>query len=204
MLEAARQLAPGITFEGWTSQAGPPSIEGPADGDAATPPLLELVQRAGAQGADGIIIGCFDDTGLAEAARLVPCPVIGIGQAAFHYAALRQWRFSVVTTLAISVPIIEDNIATYGLDRHLRRVRASEVPVLALEHDPDAAAHHILAEAKRAIDEDGIDGIVLGCAGMVRITALLRARLSCQVIDPVEAAIKCLLWLQDETAQTAP
>lgn len=200
MLEGARQAVPQGAFEGWTSHAGPPSIEGPVDGDAATPPLLKLVEQAGAQGADGIIIGCFDDTGLAEAARLAPCPVIGIGQAAFHYAALRQWRFSVVTTLPISVPIIEDNIETYGLQGYLGRVRASDVPVLELEHDPGSATLNILAEAERAIGEDAVEAIVLGCGGMVRVTAALRGRLSCRVIDPIEAAAKCLLWLRDERA----
>ena len=94
MLRAAREAAPEISFDGWTSHKGPPAIQGAADGEAATPPLLELVQKALEQQAEGIIIGCFDDTALAEAARIAHCPVVGIGQASFHQAALRNQRLS--------------------------------------------------------------------------------------------------------------
>jgi allantoin racemase len=196
MTAAARLAAPGLPFEGWTSRCGPPAIQGAEDGKAAEAPLLDLVAKAAQEGAEGIIIGCFDDTALAQAAQAAPAiPVIGVGQAAFHLAALRQWRFSVVTTLSVSVPILEGNIASYGLAGACAGVRASEVPVLDLEHAPEAAAAKILAEAQRAVREDGAQAVVLGCAGMVRITAALRRALPVPVIDPVEAAATCLSWL---------
>ena len=101
MLAQARRSAPDLDFDGWTSTEGPQAIQGAADGEAARVPLLKLVERASSQGADGIIIGCFDDTALEEAATIADCPVIGIGQASYHFAALRNWRFSVVTTLSV-------------------------------------------------------------------------------------------------------
>lgn len=195
MLAAARVVAPSIAFEGWTSRQGPPSIQGVKDGRLAAGPLLELVGKAGRDGADGIVIGCFDDTSLAEAAAVAPCPVVGIGQAAYHYCALRQWRFSVVTTLSISVPVIEENIASYGLTGVLGCVRASEVPVLDLDRSPEAAITPILGEAERAVQEDGIDAVILGCAGMIHVTSALREALPVPVIDPVEAATGCIAWL---------
>ena len=195
MTQAARLAEPSLAFEGWTSESGPPAIQGAEDGAAATPPLLALVGKAAAGGASGIVIGCFDDTGLAEAARSVACPVLGIGQAAFHLCALRGWRFSVVTTLSVSVPVIEANIRGYGLSGSLGRVRASEVPVLDLERWPDRAATPILEEAWRAVEVDGIDAVVLGCAGMVNVTAKLRAALPVPVIDPIEAATGAMAWM---------
>lgn len=192
MAHAARQ---GTDFEGWTSHDGPPAIQGEADGRRAVPPLLDLVARAGAQGAKGIAIACFDDTGLDEARSRVGCPVIGIGQAAFHLAALRGWRFSVVTTLPVSVPIIERNIQAYGLAHHLGRVRASGVPVLALEEAPETARTRIAEEARRALVEDGAEAVVLGCAGMAAITAHLRATLDRPVIDGVETAARLITAL---------
>ncbi|TCP41840.1 aspartate/glutamate racemase family protein [Rhodovulum marinum] len=190
ILAMARATLPGAEIEGWTSHDGPPAIQGEADGRLATPPLLDLVGRASDVGASGIVIACFDDTGLEGARRRAACPVIGIGQAAFHTAALRGWRFSVVTTLAVSVPVIEANLHAYGLMHMVGRVRASEVPVLALEHDPDAACARIAEEAARAVAEDGVDGIVLGCAGMARITRYLRGHLPVPVIDGVESATR--------------
>lgn len=197
MLAAARLAAPQIGFEGWTSHDGPPAIQGAEDGKLAAPPLLDLVAKAGRDGADGIIIGCFDDTALREAARSVDCPVIGIGQAAFHQAAMRGWRFSVVTTLSVSVPVIEENIARYGLAPYLGRVRASEVPVLALDREPEKALAPISRQVQAAIDEDGAEAIVLGCAGMVQVTRHIRARFGIPIIDPVDSAARSIGWLMD-------
>lgn len=190
IVAAARAAAPELEVTGRTSLCGPASIQGAADGEAATPPLLEIVAELDAAGADGIAISCFDDTGLGEAARAARCPVIGIGQAAFHLAAMRSWRFSVVTTLPVSLPVIEANIARYGLAGQCAKLRASGVPVLALEADPDAALSRIVEEAQRAEAEDGADCVILGCAGMSALTARARKALGCPVIDPVEAAAR--------------
>lgn len=195
MLAQARRAAPDITFDGWTSFEGPPAIQGYDDGFAATPPFLDLVEKATNIGAKGIIIGCFDDTGLKEAAKSAECPVIGIGQASYHFAAMRQWRFSVVTTLAVSIPIIEANIQQAGLSSYVSRVRASEVPVLELETAPRAATNQVLLEARIAQSEDAINAIILGCAGMVHVTKRARAELPTRIIDPVSCAAQSMRWL---------
>lgn len=192
MLAAARVATPDLMFDAMTSHDGPPAIQGREDGALAEGPLLRLIDTVTAE---GIIVGCFDDTALAEAAKRAPCPVIGLGQAAFFDCALRHRRFSVVTTLPVSVPVIEANIAGYGLSGHLGRVRASDVPVLELERDPQAACAPILAQARRALEEDQVDAIVLGCAGMVKVIAAMRAELPCPVIDPVESAARAMLWM---------
>lgn len=195
MIVVAQKAAPDLHFEGWTSREGPAAIQGPDDGDLATPPLLELVARAGAKRARGIIIGCFDDTGLEQAAKLVDCPVIGIGQAAFQYCALRQWRFSVVTTLDVSVPIIERNIERLGLERHIGRVRASGVPVLDIDRSPENANEAVVQQSHLAVEEDGVDAIILGCAGMVHLAGTVRDAVATHVLDPVETAATCMSWL---------
>ena len=195
MLAQARRSAPDLEFEGWTSHDGPAAIQGEADGEAARAPLLGLVQRASSQGADGIIIGCFDDTALEEATRIADCPVIGIGQASYHYAALRNWRFSVVTTLSVSKPIIQGNIERQGIGHLMSKVRASEVPVLDLETNTNHAGTVIAKEAILAAREDEVSAIILGCAGMVEVVDTVRKALSTAVIDPVECAARCMLWM---------
>ncbi|MCF6443147.1 aspartate/glutamate racemase family protein [Nereida sp. MMG025] len=196
MLAQARRSAPELAFEGWTSYDGPTAIQGEADGEAARTPLLELVKRASSQGADGIIIGCFDDTALEEAAAIADCPVVGIGQASYHYAALRNWRFSVVTTLSISKPIIQSNIERHGFGHVVSKVRASEIPVLELETNTRLAIKMVAQEALVAEQEDGISAIILGCAGMVEVVDAVRRELSAEVIDPVECAAQCMLWVR--------
>lgn len=195
MLMQARRSAPALEFEGWTSHDGPPAIQGHEDGEAATPPLLRLVQKASDAGAQGIVIGCFDDTALAAATRIARCPVIGIGHASYLYAALHNWRFSVVTTLSVSVPIIENNIRAQNQGQYLSRVRASDVPVLALEADPGRAGQVIIEEALRAERQDDISALILGCAGMVEVYHDVQKALSIETIDPVTCAARCMLWL---------
>lgn len=199
MLAQARRFVPELEFEGWTSHEGPTAIQGAEDGEAARAPLLKLVEEASAQGADGIIIGCFDDTALEEAAEIADCPVVGIGQASYHYAALRNWRFSVVTTLSVSKPIIETNIEKQGLGHRMSKVRASEIPVLELEADTRNAGRVVAEEAIKAEQEDEISAIILGCAGMVEVVDAVRKRLSTVVIDPVECAAGCMLWMCPKT-----
>jgi allantoin racemase len=185
---AARLAAPMAQIDGRTCAGSPPSIQGPADGDAALPHLLAEVQAAYAAGANACIIACFDDTGLTQARGLVPIPVVGIGEAAFHAAMMLGHQYSVVTTLSISVPIIVDNIKSYGLGSHCLNVRASEVPVLELEKPGSAARGKISAEIGAAIAQDHATAIVLGCAGMADLAAVLSAEHNVPVIDGVAAA----------------
>ncbi|WP_223422782.1 aspartate/glutamate racemase family protein [Tateyamaria pelophila] len=188
MLRTACETVPTAVFQGWTSHDGPPAIQGVEDGLLAEKPLLTLVAKASEQGASAIIIGCFDDTGLDAARSIAHCPVIGIGQAAYHLAALAGARFSVVTTLDVSVPILEANIRAYGLGGQIAKVRASGVPVLALEHDPKAATDQVMAEVQTAAREDDIQSVVLGCGGMVDVKQAAGQDHCIRLIDGVRAA----------------
>lgn len=186
--EAARAAVPGVEVVARTCVGAPPAIEGPEHGAAAVPFVLDQVQQAVAEGADACIIACFDDTGLAEARASVPVPVLGIGEAAFHAAMMLGHRYSVVTTLPVSVPVIAGNIRDYGLTSHCLKVRASEVAVLDLERPGSDARHRISAEIGRAMAEDGAGAIVLGCAGMADLAQDLSAEHGLPVIDGVAAA----------------
>lgn len=188
MRDAAQQTKPDAHIVGWTSHAGPPAIQGPEDGDASVPPLLRLIKKANDAGAKAIIIGCFDDTGLDEARNISNCPVIGIGQAAYHLATIIGGRFSVVTTLDVSVPVLHENIASYGLAGHVGRVRASGVPVLDLETDRACATTTVIAEINRALKEDDVNCVVLGCAGMTHITEAFGRGKDAILVDGVRAA----------------
>jgi len=188
MLKTARAEAPNLPIEGWTSTNGPPAIQGVEDGKLAVPPMLKLVEKTREKDVKVIIIGCFDDTGLDQAREIANCPVVGIGQAAYHLGAMYGQRFSVVTTLAVSVPILENNLLTYGLGTACAKVRASGVEVLALEKNPEKANIGVLDEVKRAEKEDGITSVVLGCGGMVHLPGLVRAETGLFPIDGVRAA----------------
>jgi allantoin racemase len=95
--------------------------------------------------------------------------------------------FSVVTTLERTVGHTWDLAESYGLGRHCRGVHATGIPVVELETDPEAYAS-VLAASRAALDADGSDVIVLGCAGMADLCARLQTELGVPVLDGVAAA----------------
>jgi allantoin racemase len=185
---AARAVAPAdVTITATEPDFGPASIEGFYDGAFAVPGMLARIAEAERAGADAHLIACFDDTGLDAARSLAQAPVVGIGEAAYHAASMLGTRFSVVTTLSRSIPVIEDNLTRYGLARRCARVRATEIPVLALE--AGGAEAKIGDEIARAFKEDGADCIVLGCAGMAGMAERLAEIYRVPVVDGVAAGV---------------
>jgi allantoin racemase len=167
---------------------GPVSIEGYYDEALSVPGLLHVIQAT--PGFDAVIIACFDDTGLDAARCLTNRPVLGIGEAAYHFASMIANKFSVITTLARSVPALEHNLQRYGLAARCARVRSSEVAVLELEHPGSDAYDRISAEIGRAVAEDRAEAVVLGCAGMADLAGRLGAEHGLPVLDGVSCAVR--------------
>ncbi len=167
---------------------GPASIESHYDEALAVPGLLAEIAAGERDGIDGYVIACFGDPGLLAARELARGPVVGIAEAAMHAASFLGGRFSVVTTLARTIGIAEHLAEAYGMARFCARVRACELPVLDLERPGSAARERIVAECRAALDEDGAEVIVLGCAGMTDLCAHIGALLDVPVVDGVAAA----------------
>jgi len=168
----------------------PVSIEGGADEAAAVPGMLAEIRKGETLGVDAYVVACFDDPGLHAAREVARGPVIGICQAAVQVAMTISRRFSIITTLPRSIPIIEDLVSDYGAERHCRNVRAIDLPVLGLEEDPAKAERLLIAEIEKAKREDRAEAIILGCAGMSSLCDRLQAATGVPVIDGVTAAIK--------------
>lgn len=184
---AQRAAAPGTEIVALTSPFGPPSIEGYYDEAMSLAGLLQAVRDA--TDFDAVIIACFDDTGLDALRCLTDKPVVGIGEAGYRMAAMLSNKFSVVTTLARSVPALEHNLMRYGMDRQCQRVRSSEVAVLELEHANPAAYQKIETEIERSIAEDRAEAIVLGCAGMADLAQAMSVRFGLPVLDGLACAV---------------
>lgn len=150
--------------------------------------MLVEIALAEREGADAAIIARFDDPRLDEARISAGIPVLGICQAGFHAVMLLGQRFSVVTTLPITIPVIESNLVRYGLSSACVRVRAANVRVLDLEEAGGAATDKVSDEIGRAKAEDGISAVVMGCAGMADLAAQFGAKHRLRVIDGVATA----------------
>ena len=185
--DARRAAAPGTEILGANPTRGPASIEGYYDEAMSLAGLLGVIRDT--PDVDGVVIACFDDTGLDAARCLTDKPVVGIGEAAYHMASMIANRFSVVTTLARSVPALEHNLHRYGLWARCARVRSSEVAVLELEEPGSDASTRISGEIARAIAEDRAEAIVLGCAGMTDLAGRLSDEHGLPVLDGVSCAV---------------
>ncbi|WP_407050021.1 aspartate/glutamate racemase family protein [Methyloraptor flagellatus] len=187
---AARAVAStGVEILATQPETGPVSIEGYYDEAFAIPGMLMRILEAEKAGAQAHVIACFDDTGLDAARSAVSSPVIGIGEAAYHVASLIAGKFSVVTTVAQAIPVMEHNLVRYGLASRCARVRAGGFEVLALEEEGSDARAKISAEIEAAKVEERAEAIVLGCAGMADLAADLSVEHGLPVIDGVAAAV---------------
>ncbi|HTI01179.1 MAG TPA: aspartate/glutamate racemase family protein [Acidisoma sp.] len=187
---AARSVAAaGTEIEAVNPAMGPVSIEGFYDEAFCVPGLITEILAGEKRGAQAVVVACFDDPGIDAARAAARIPVIGICEAAMRMAGFLGHRFTIVTTLPVSLPAMEGLIQRYGMQGR-GRARAAGVPVLALEDRASGAVEKVREEIRRAIAEDGADCILLGCAGMADLARDLTAELGLPVIDGVAAAVK--------------
>ena len=172
---------------------GPAAVESHVDEVAAAAAVVELIRADLATGgSDAYVIACFGDPGLDAARELVDVPVVGIAEAAMHVAAIAGRRFAIVTTLGRTLGRARDLVARYGMERACAQYRAVEIPVLDLEEASPRTVAAIERECVSAVAApvgEAADAIVLGCAGMADLCALLSARVGAPVIDGVAAAV---------------
>jgi len=178
-------------FEFITNRGAPEAIQGAEDGDLATKAMLSLVSEL-PHNYSAFVVGCFDDTGVWDLIEQVGRPVIGIGQAAYHWASLRSQPFVVLTTLAVSVPVIRESIRRQGFEPHCLDVVASGIPVLELERSPDQSLKILNDCIRNIVQTYGQDvAVILGCAGMTDLYTDLAGQWdSLTIIDPVAAGLR--------------
>jgi allantoin racemase len=204
MGECARAVAArGTVIVAANPAMGPPSIEGWYDEALAVPGLLAEIASGEADGCGGYVIACFGDPGLYAAREVARGPVVGIAEAAMHAASLVAPSFSVVTTLGRTRGMAWHLAERYGMRRFCRSVRAANTPVLELAVPGSSARALIAAECRQALDVDGAEAIVLGCAGMADLAAELSAAIGAPVIDGVTAAVKLVEALAGLGLKTA-
>jgi allantoin racemase len=204
-----------ITVDCVEVDAGPASIECAFEVALAAPGTIAKVIDAEKHGIDAVVIDCMADPGLVGAREAVAIPVLGAGQTAMHVAAMLGHRFSVVTVLKRLRSQFEQAAATFGLGGKLASVRAIGIPVLDLERDLPATERALVAEAERAVLDDGADTIVFGCTGIMGCAAavregLLRRGVDIPVVDPIPTAVSMAAAIararlsQSKTAYPAP
>lgn len=189
---ARAAAAPGTEIVALAPLFGAAAVDSAAESYLAAVGALDVAVRlldAGTFDFDAVVLAGFGEHGKDALQELLTVPVLDIAESAAHVAQLVGRRFSVVTTLARSIPAIEDRLLLAGLAAHCVSVRACGLSTADVDADPAGAVEVIVAEAQRAIEQDGADVICLGCAGMAGVTGAISARLGVPAIDGVAAAV---------------
>ncbi len=186
--QAAGVASPGTEVVGVTPRFGAESVEGNLESHLAALGVLDAVLGHDG-GFDAVIQAGFGEHGREALQEVLEVPVVDITDAAASTAMFLGRRYSVVTSLDRTVPLIEDRLLLGGLAAHCASVRASGLGVLELEQDPDRAVAAIAGQAAAAVSEDRAEVIVLGCGGMAGLAEAVRAEAGVPVVDGVPAAV---------------
>ena len=169
---------------------GPETIESAYDEAYAVPPTLDLVKKANREGYDAVILACFSDPGLEAAKEISKIPVVGIEESTLHVAAMLGARFSIMTPRKQRIPSRTEHVFARGLGHFLASVRALDLSVADTDQYPEKTKQRVFEAAQKAVEEDGAEVIILGCAGMAGYASELEARLNIKVLDPTAVAVK--------------
>ena len=191
-IEAAGKLAarPGTEILAVSPESGPASIESYYDEYLCIPGVLEEVKRGEEEGADAYVIACYGDPGLHAAREVTEAPVIGIAEASMYLASMLAARFSIVTVLPRIRTMMEEMVASYGMSHRVVSIRTTPLCVLDIERDPGTSWQMVRDDARRAVEEDDAEAVLLGCAGMAEFAESIEEELGVPVIDGVVAAVK--------------
>ncbi|MFI6578901.1 aspartate/glutamate racemase family protein [Nocardiopsis sp. NPDC050513] len=189
LAEQARSVAaPGTEIVPLTPFFGPESVEGNFESYLSAVAVMDRV-AAYDRPYDAVIQAGFGEHGREGLQEICDTPVVDITEAAAHLACLVGRRYSVVTSLDRTVPLIQDRLTLARLDGRCASVRASGLGVLDVERDRAAAVEAIAGQARAAVEEDGAEVICLGCAGMAGLDTAVRAATGAPVVDGVTAAV---------------
>jgi len=176
---------------------GPVSIESAYDEALATPPTLELVRQANEEGYDAVVLACFSDPGLDAAKEISDIPVVGIEEATLHVAAMLGHKFSVTTTARNRAPTREIHARLRTVEAAYASPLVMDMPVLEMDAHPEKAKARILELGRQAIEKDGTEVIILGCAGLAGYSADIERELGVVVLDPSSVGLKMAEALVD-------
>ena len=176
-------------------EKGPESLECTYDEVLAEMFTLLEAEKAEGEGFDGVIIYCGSDPGLRAAKEKLNIPAVGLGEASYHLASLLGSFFSIITIgppelVATQCRRVRDHLRVYALEHKCASVRSVAIPVIELEKEKTKQEQRVFTEAKKAVEEDNADTIVLGCGGMLGVAERVSKELGVPVIVPALAALK--------------
>lgn len=169
---------------------GPVSIESNTDEVLAAPLLLRMGRQAEQEGYEALVVYCFSDLAVDALREQLRIPVTGPGETALAAADMLSNRFTVITTTGGNISRTRRRLLKNHVCREkMTSVRALDIPVADLREDPDATRRYLEQVCLQAMEEEGIDTVVLGCLGMAQYGGAIEEKTGLRVIDPAFLAV---------------
>jgi len=176
---------------------GPPVLESAYDESVAVPHILDAVREANAAGFDAVVLAAFCDPGLEAVREISDIPVYGLEETTLAVALLLGNKFSILTEKPHKTAAKTQHVRKHGLESRFASVRAIGMGVAEIAVDPERVKHAGLEIARRMIEDDGAEVIVMGCASMAGYSEDLERELGVPVLDPVAVTFKVVEALSD-------
>lgn len=169
---------------------GPESLESFHDEALAVPYVIEAVREANRQGYDAIVLAAFCDPGIEALKEISEIPVFGLQEASFSAALLLGNKFGILTEKKHKEAVKMQQVRKHGLDLRFAGVRALGMGVVEIAAEPERVKQAGINAARRLVEEDGAEVIIMGCSSMAGYSAELEQELKVPVIDPVAVTFK--------------
>jgi len=168
----------------------PPAIESAYDEALCVPGVLKLIEKANREGYDAAILACFSDPGLEACREISNILVTGIEETSMHVAAMMGAKFSILTMNQERVPAKVREGRRFKLEHSMASARPLGMSVAETDSEPERAREQIMRVARQAVECDGAEVIILGCAGMAGYAEGISEELGITCIDPTSVTLK--------------
>lgn len=170
---------------------GPSHVEYNAFEALMLPQLLRTVRWAEEEDYDAAVIGCFYDPALRAAREITErMVVVGPAQSALSIAGSLGERFSILVGRKKWIPEMAENVHRCGASERVVSWRVLEMGVDDFQQDTAVTEDRIMGEARRAVEQDGADVIILGCTAEFGFFQNVQDELGVPVIDATVAPLK--------------
>lgn len=181
---ARAAAAPGTRIIPATPRFGPAVISTRLENAIAGHALLELLAEHAGQ-VEAVVLAVSHDTALEAARQLMPCPVVGMTEAACLTACMVGARFGLVTLGEVETS--RELIGRHGLATRLAGLEGVATTPEDAVRDPVAVAALVLESVRRLV-AGGADAVVLGGAALAGMAGRLAAPVP--LLDGIACAVK--------------
>lgn len=176
--KASHLALPGVEVDVTHVTRAPKLVSSYEDQAVSGEEMVEIVRGAG-QEYDAFLVACHSDPNLDLVREITDKPVVGIAEASMKLAASMGNGFAVISPSPKSISKKIALARKYHCDHLLRTIKVTK----------SDSNEDLLEAAREALQEFGVDVIVLGCANYSNADGYIQRELGVPVLDGVACAL---------------